>query len=76
LRDFAGRDLRQHIGLARFRFGKVIPPCREARLILLYISGIDGAAMARNSSATPDDCARFVTSCVILPNQAFSIVHD
>ena len=31
LHDFADKDLLQHIDLARFLFGKVIPPCREAR---------------------------------------------
>ena len=31
LHDFADKDLLQHIELARFLFGKVIPPCREAR---------------------------------------------
>jgi len=31
LHDFAEKDLLQHINLARFLFGKVIPPCREAR---------------------------------------------
>jgi hypothetical protein len=31
LHDFADKDLLQHINLARFLFGKVIPPCREAR---------------------------------------------
>jgi hypothetical protein len=31
LTDFADKDLLQPINLARFLFGKVIPPCREAR---------------------------------------------
>jgi hypothetical protein len=31
LHDFADKDLLQHIDLARFLFGKAIPPCREAR---------------------------------------------
>jgi hypothetical protein len=31
LHDFADKDLLQHIDLARFLFGMVIPPCREAR---------------------------------------------
>jgi hypothetical protein len=31
LHDFADQDLLQHIELARFLFGEVIPPRREAR---------------------------------------------
>jgi hypothetical protein len=31
LHDFAGKDLLQYIDMARFLFGKVISPCREAR---------------------------------------------
>jgi hypothetical protein len=31
LHDFVDKDLLQPIDLARFLFGKVIPPCREAR---------------------------------------------
>jgi hypothetical protein len=31
LHDFADKDLLQHINLARFLFGKVEAPCREAR---------------------------------------------
>jgi hypothetical protein len=31
LHDFADKDLLQHIDLARFLFGKVIPPERKAR---------------------------------------------
>jgi hypothetical protein len=31
LHDFADKDLLQYIKLARFLFGMVISPCREAR---------------------------------------------
>jgi hypothetical protein len=31
VKRFGGKDMLKHIELARFLFGKVIPPCREAR---------------------------------------------
>jgi hypothetical protein len=38
---FADKDLLQHINLARFLFGKVIPSCREARSGIEPLRGLN-----------------------------------